>query len=146
MDQLSDEKLRQESKLAANLFDASVKAQRLRPRSLAMKTPLLFERLFRMPGYDLLVDDSKCTSEYFHKAELSDWLLQVDDGKPNTGYGIEIINAIVARLRRAFDAPHFVEYTGKYDILLHGQTLVRMEDPLYYPYIHKHDQLPMMKH
>lgn len=143
IDQMSDQDLRKESKLPVEMFDASVQAHRLRPRSLAMKTPLLLERLFGIPGCDLLVDDSKCTAEYFDKAGLNDWLLLVDGGQPNTGYGMEILDAIVMRLNSEPDAPQFVEYTGRYDELLQGRPLIRMEDPLYYPYLHKYDQIPV---
>ena len=129
--------------LSKETLEASIRAHRMRPRSLAMKTPLLFERLFGVSGYDLLVDDSDTTAKYFQAAGLMDCLLHIEGGYPNTGYGFEIIDAIKEKLENPKNNLTRLKYSGKHDDLIENIPLIRIEDPLYYPLLHKSDQLPV---
>ena len=140
----SDDCIKSKSKLSDETFSNSLKAHRLRPRSLAIKTPLLFERLFDHSKYDLLVDDSAVTAKYFRESGLINFLLYIEPGKPNSGYGMEIFDAIYEKLSGKSDHLTQLKYSGTYDHILESITMMRLEDPLYFPYLHKSDQLPFI--
>ena len=123
---------------------ASAEAHRLRPRSLAMKTPWAVSRACGIPAYDLLIDDSETTAKIFHEAGLGEKLLFVEGRHPWSGYGIEILDMAVKRLLGAVPAEaHHVRLacSEEWEAVPSGIPVPpKVEDPLYYPLLHYSDQ------
>ncbi len=123
---------------------ASAAAHRLRPRSLAVKTPWAVSRACGIPSYDLLIDDSKTTAEVFDQAGLNDRLLYIEGRHPWSGYGVGILDAAVRRLLGEIPADG---HGAPLPCLREWQEVPagipvppKIEDPLYFPLLHYSDQ------
>ena len=108
-----------------------------------MKTPYLINRIVGFGNFDVLVDDSDVTYEYFTAHGLGHKIVKVNPRLPHSSYVLDIVNAIIRTLRSKST------YTGEVTLTQENDTLFSIdsypylcfEDPLYYPLVHMQDRV-----
>ncbi|MGE9270811.1 MAG: hypothetical protein ACQKBU_08405 [Verrucomicrobiales bacterium] len=121
---------------------ASARAHKIRPRSLAVKTPWAVSQAVGIPRYDLLIDDSATTAEVFHEAGLEKELLFIDAGRPWSGYGVAILDHAIRRIlgEESAGAGRLPCPEGLMQIPKDLPRPPSLEDPTYFPLLHYSDQ------
>lgn len=114
-----------------DLWKMSQAVHDARPFSLAAKTPWALAPMFDGEPYDLLIDDSAVTTKLLTDHGLEDRLHQVPGDAFAPAQAWEVVTGLLARLTGQAPAP-----TGDFPTT----EVLRMEDPLYLPLMHRHDQ------